>query len=119
MQTYNLFRRKGRHRPRLRGAGGAARAGFPERRPGIFTGRIDSPAETPLGFDGKAAAAGVRFNGFYLFADFGRRLRDPSGTAYPCRPAGHLLAGPRAGWAPAPTPVRAAAWRRPARRWPP
>ena len=73
MQTYNLFRRKGRL-----GLVGAV----PEERSvpaflsgdlWIFTGRIDSPAETPLGFDGKAAAAGVRFNGFYLFADFGTK----------------------------------------------
>lgn len=35
-----------------------------------FDGRIDSPAGVPLGFDGRAAATGVRFNGFYLFASF-------------------------------------------------
>lgn len=35
-----------------------------------FDGRIDSPRAGPLGFDGRAAATGVRFNGFYLFASF-------------------------------------------------
>jgi len=34
-----------------------------------FGGRI-SDQETPLGFDKQAARAGVRFNGFYLFASF-------------------------------------------------
>jgi len=34
-----------------------------------FEGRVDG-REPPLGFDGKAAVAGVRFNGFYLFANF-------------------------------------------------
>lgn len=35
-----------------------------------FVGKVDSPREGPLGFDRKAAATGVRFNGFYLFANF-------------------------------------------------
>ena len=34
-----------------------------------FTGRINEQ-EIPLGFDRRAAVAGVRFNGFYLFASF-------------------------------------------------
>jgi hypothetical protein len=34
-----------------------------------FEGRVEG-AEAPLGFDGRAAMAGVRFNGFYLFASF-------------------------------------------------
>jgi hypothetical protein len=35
-----------------------------------FGGRIQGQESTPLGFDGKAAMEGVRFNGFYLFASF-------------------------------------------------
>ncbi|WP_210496819.1 hypothetical protein [Microvirga antarctica] len=35
-----------------------------------FDGRIENSAGVPLGFDGRAAATGVRFNGFYLFATF-------------------------------------------------
>ena len=61
MQPYNLFRQKGAARPRLRGAGGAVRSGFPERRAMDLHGRIDSPAERRL--DGKRRS-GVRFNGF-------------------------------------------------------
>ena len=34
-----------------------------------FEGRLDG-RDAPLGFDGKAAVTGVRFNGFYLFASF-------------------------------------------------
>lgn len=34
-----------------------------------FEGRVDM-GEPPLGFDRQAAATGVRFNGFYLFASF-------------------------------------------------
>lgn len=34
-----------------------------------FSGRIDGQ-DAPLGFDRQAAMTGVRFNGFYLFANF-------------------------------------------------
>ncbi|HZH52399.1 MAG TPA: hypothetical protein VEZ16_11030 [Microvirga sp.] len=37
-----------------------------------FDGRVDGSDNGPLGFDKKAAATGVRFNGFYLFASFRR-----------------------------------------------
>lgn len=36
-----------------------------------FGGRLDT-GEAPLGFDREAAATGVRFNGFYLFASFSK-----------------------------------------------
>jgi len=32
-----------------------------------FAGKISEPTTIPLGFESKAAEAGVRFNGFYLF----------------------------------------------------
>jgi hypothetical protein len=35
-----------------------------------FEGRLEGPRALPLGFDRDAAATGVRFNGFYLFASF-------------------------------------------------
>ncbi|NIX77871.1 hypothetical protein [Microvirga terricola] len=41
-----------------------------------FDGRVDGDRSAPLGFDGKAAEAGVRFNGFYLFAGFRKRTPD-------------------------------------------
>lgn len=41
-----------------------------------FYGRVGDGREPPLGFDGKAAETGVRFNGFYLFAGFRKTARD-------------------------------------------
>jgi hypothetical protein len=70
MRTYNLFRSKGSD---------ALFCAVPEERsvPSFltahrweFSGRIDGVRKNPVGFDGKAAAASMRFNGFYLFADF-------------------------------------------------
>jgi hypothetical protein len=70
MPPYNLFRRNGRD---------GLLCAVPEERsvPSFltaprweFSGRIDGRQTTPLGFDPKAAAAGVRFNGFHLFVDF-------------------------------------------------
>ena len=72
MQPYNLFRSAGRH---------GLFCAVPEERsvPGfltsphwVFSGRIDDRRTGLIGFDPKAAAAGVRFNGFHLFADFQR-----------------------------------------------
>ncbi len=40
-----------------------------------FGGRLDGQ-EMPLGFDRRAAMAGVRFNGFYLFASFSKGYGD-------------------------------------------
>jgi hypothetical protein len=72
MQPYNLFRSNGRD---------GLLCAVPEERsvPSFltaprwaFSGRLDGRQTTLLGFDPKAAAAGVRFNGFHLFADFQR-----------------------------------------------
>jgi hypothetical protein len=72
MRSFNLFRSKG-------GAGLAC--AVPEERsvPGflsgphwVFEGKLENAQQAPLGFDHRAAATGVRFNGFYLFAAFGR-----------------------------------------------
>ena len=35
-----------------------------------FGGKVDETRRSPRGFDPKAAAATVRYNGFYLFQDF-------------------------------------------------
>ena len=35
-----------------------------------FGGKVDHALTPPLGFNGTAAKAGVRFNGFYLFVTF-------------------------------------------------
>ena len=72
MRSYNLFRRKGQE---------GLVCAVPESRavpPFIggdwtFGGRIESDSAPP-GFDGRAAATAVRFNGFYLFQATDRRL---------------------------------------------
>ncbi|HEY8384002.1 MAG TPA: hypothetical protein VIL09_17825 [Microvirga sp.] len=70
MQPFNLFRTKGRD---------ALFCAVPEARSvppfltgqqWVYTGRLSDPREAPIGFDDRAAATGVRFNGFYLFSDF-------------------------------------------------
>jgi hypothetical protein len=70
MHPYNLFRSNGRD---------GLLCAVPEERsvPSFLTaprwtfgGKLDGRQTRPLGFDPKAAAAGVRFNGFHLFADF-------------------------------------------------
>lgn len=70
MNAYNLFRHKGRN---------GLLCAVPEERhvPTFlaspvwhYSGRIRPNDGPPLGFDPKAAAAGVRFNGFYLFELF-------------------------------------------------
>jgi len=75
MSAYNLFRSTGPE---------GLSCAVPEERsvprfvtaPGWeFAGKVDSQRPRPLGFDEKAAATGVRFNGFYLFAAFSKRAR--------------------------------------------
>src|SRR3954471_18858932 len=41
--------------------------GFIEGSTWAFAGKVSEPTIIPLGFKSKAAEAGVRFNGFYLF----------------------------------------------------
>jgi hypothetical protein len=41
--------------------------GFLEASTWAFAGKVSEPTTIPLGFKSKAAEAGVRFNGFYLF----------------------------------------------------
>lgn len=72
MQTYNLFRSR-ESNPLV--------CAVPEERsvPSFVTaerwefgGRLEDKQDPPLGFDMKAAAAAVRFNGFYIFAEYRR-----------------------------------------------
>jgi hypothetical protein len=69
MHTYNLFRCKSE----------GLYCAVPEDRaiPGFltgdrweFSGKADQEKLPPVGFNGTAAVAGVRFNGFYLFQGF-------------------------------------------------
>jgi hypothetical protein len=72
MQAYNLFRSS--RQDGLLCAVPEARSvpSFVTGPRWVFSGRIDGAQLVPVGFDARAAAAGVRFNGFHLFADFGR-----------------------------------------------
>lgn len=72
MGAYNLFRSNGTE---------ALYCAVPEHRsvPSFlqapawqFTGRVSDGGSRPLGFDGRAAEAGARFNGYHLFPHFGR-----------------------------------------------
>jgi hypothetical protein len=78
MQAYNLFRSQ--CRDGLLCAVPEARSvpSFLTAPRWAFSGKIEAGALAPFGFDPRAAAAGVRFNGFHLFADFARRERAPS-----------------------------------------
>jgi hypothetical protein len=73
MQAYNVFRSN--RRDGLLCAVPEARSvpAFLTGPRWVFSGKIDREQPTPLGFDARAAAAGVRFNGFHLFADFDRQ----------------------------------------------
>ena len=79
MRSYNLFRLEDEE-----GGGDCLCCAVPETRavPAFvaggrwrFGGRVDERAVKPAGFDSKAAATAVRFNGFYLFQAFDRRDR--------------------------------------------
>lgn len=72
MQPFNLFRSRGRNGLFCAVPEERSVPAFVTGQQWTFSGRLDEAADVPLGFDPKAAAAGVRFNGFYLFARFGR-----------------------------------------------
>ena len=63
MRAYNLFRRKGVD------AVYCAVPRFLTTNTWAFSGKVQEPAATPIGFD-EAADTSVRFNGFYLFHAF-------------------------------------------------
>jgi hypothetical protein len=73
MRAYNLFRSKGSNALFCAVPEERSVPGFVTARRWEFSGRLDGQRTRPLGFDDKAAAAAVRFNGFYLFADFQRQ----------------------------------------------
>jgi hypothetical protein len=72
MNAYNLFRSKGPNALVCAVPEERIVPGFVTARSWEFGGRLDGRRETPLGFDVRAAAAAIRYNGFYLYADFGR-----------------------------------------------
>lgn len=70
MRAYNVFRRKGVDAVFCAVPEDCAVPGFVTMRTWAFSGKLDEPAATPVGFDEAAANASVRFNGFYLFHAF-------------------------------------------------
>jgi hypothetical protein len=73
MHAYNLFRSTGTNALICAVPEERSVPGFLTSRSWEFGGRIDGGRDIPLGFDARAAATAIRFNGFYLFADFRRR----------------------------------------------
>ncbi|BAU93299.1 hypothetical protein MPPM_4694 [Methylorubrum populi] len=67
MRSYNLFRRRGGEALFCAVPESCAVPRFVGGRRWTFGGRIDGSASPPPGFDDRAAATAVRFNGFYLF----------------------------------------------------
>ncbi|UMY15521.1 hypothetical protein MMB17_12160 [Methylobacterium organophilum] len=74
MRSYNLFRRKGGESLCCAVPESHAVPRFVTGGRWTFEGRVEEAAGVPRGFDGKAAATGVRFNGFYLFQAVDRRF---------------------------------------------
>lgn len=72
MQSYNLFRLKGHEGMYCAVPEDYAVPAFLSGQRWFFGGRIDGSGG-PLGFDDRAAATAVRFNGFYLFQSFSTR----------------------------------------------
>ena len=77
MSFYNLFRHKGQENLVCAVPEERRVPAFLNGQIWVYSGRIRGQGETPLGFDARAAAAGVRFNGFYLFADFSCETNPP------------------------------------------
>jgi hypothetical protein len=70
MRAYNLFRRKGQDAVYCAVPEDCAVPLFLTVKTWAFSGKLDEPTATPVGFDETAAHASVRFNGFYLFHVF-------------------------------------------------
>lgn len=73
MRAYNLFRSRGQHPLYCAVPEDCIVPAFLTAAVWEFSGRIDERAERPFGFDTRAAAAGVRYNGFHLFPCFTKK----------------------------------------------
>ena len=76
MRSYNLFHRRGREALCCAVPESCAVPRFVGGRRWTCGGRIDGSASPPPGFDDRAAATAVRFNGFYLFQCLDERAAD-------------------------------------------
>jgi hypothetical protein len=72
MRAYNLFRRKGPDALFCAVPEDYTVPPFLTASAWEFSGRLDESGARPVGFDTRAAAAGVRYNGFHLFPCFKR-----------------------------------------------
>ena len=70
MRAYNLFRRKGSDSLYCAVPEDRILPSFVTAPAWEFSGRLEESGARPFGFDTKAAAAGVRYNGFHLFPCF-------------------------------------------------
>ena len=70
MHAYNLFRHRGEPQLVCAVSEDCAVPGFIAPKAWGFDRKLTEPVAAPMGFDAKAAADGVRFNGFYLFQSF-------------------------------------------------
>lgn len=73
MRSYNLFRLKDQEDLLCAVPETRAVPAFVSGGRWTFGGKLEDLHAAPLGFDGKAAAAAVRFNGYYLFQAVERR----------------------------------------------
>ena len=74
MRSYNLFRRKDQEGLVCAVPESRAVPPFIDGGEWTFGGKVQSRDSAPPGFDDRAAATAVRFNGFYLFQATDRRL---------------------------------------------
>jgi hypothetical protein len=75
MQSYNLFRSKSEEGLCCAVPESHAVPPFVTGQRWIFGGKVEERSKATPGFDGKAAATSVRFNGFYLFQAMDRSAR--------------------------------------------
>ena len=78
MRAYQLFRRKNAYGLFCAVPEGGVMPSFVGSPAWDFDGRYEDDRGDLLGFDARAAATGVHFNGFYLFQAFGPHAERPS-----------------------------------------
>lgn len=70
MLAYNLFRHQDKQHLVCAVPEDCTVPGFITEKGWDFARKLVEPTAAPIGFDARAAAQGVRFNGFYLFQNF-------------------------------------------------
>ena len=70
MPAYNLFRHRRKQDLVCAAPEDCAVPGFIAEETWIFDGKVTEMTAAPMGFHASAAAASIRFNGFYLFQSF-------------------------------------------------